>query len=168
MQLQQLDCREERPGQKNRVCKTGYYIHQEMISTAIHIIQLSGQRCEAQAPVNVHSTPGIYAQHFCKCFLELRSLKVFLLQGFSQNVLLFCSEPAKSDKIQLPRVQVTGLATEPFPQRKGSRVHSHQGKEKGNIHGNLWTLLEKALSSCPQNNWKLFRETLLSHEQRVL
>lgn len=39
-------------------------------------------------PVRVHCTLGIYAQHCCKGFLELRTLKLFLLQGFSEKILL--------------------------------------------------------------------------------
>jgi len=51
-------------------------------------------------------------------FLRI-TLKVFLLRGFSKKILLFCSEPAKSNKIQLPRVQVRGLATESPSAKKG-------------------------------------------------
>jgi len=49
--------------------KSGY---QEVISIAIHVIQLSAQGCsgKAQAPVSVHCALDIYTQRFCKCFLE--------------------------------------------------------------------------------------------------
>lgn len=105
-------------------------------------------------------------QHFWKGFLELRTRKVFLLQGFSKKILLLCSEPEKK-KQRYPASQRTGEGTgsERFPQRKGSGVCSRRSKGKGNVHGNPWMLLEKALSSCVENIWRLFVETPLSHEQ---
>lgn len=131
---------------------------------------MAGQGCsdKAQDSVCVHCTLGNYTLHFCKGFLKLKTVRVFLLQGFSNEILLFCYEPAKSNKIQLPRTQVRGVATETFPGREGSEVQSHGGKEEGNIHINIWRLLEKAMPSHPQNSWRLFTETFLSHEQRVL
>lgn len=108
-------------------------------------------------------------QHFWKGFLELRTLKVFLLQGFSEKILLLCSalnQKKKSNKIQLPRVQVGN-----WPQRDSRKetgvesAHTEARRETFTaIFGCFWRKrcppVWRTSGGC---SWRLS-----SDEQRVL
>lgn len=79
---------------------------------------------------------------FFQRFLRIKNSKSALAAFFPPIKSCSALSQQRSNKIQLPRVQVRGLATEPFPQRKESGVCSHSGKELREtytaIFGSFW------------------------------